>query len=86
MVLNLDQTPLRYSPCSRQTLAQKKSNNFLIPFLYADPEKGITGIFVITLYGNFLPFQLIYGGKTERSLPKFKYPVDFSLRVNEKHF
>ena len=30
--------------------------------------------------------QLIYGGKTKRSLLKVKYPDYFSLSVNEKHF
>ena len=98
MVLNFDQTPLKCSPCSRQTLAQKNSKNFLIPCLYADPEtaissisgshykQGLTGTFVITLDGNCLPFQLIYDGKTERSLAKLKSLDDSLLSVNEKHF
>ena len=30
--------------------------------------------------------QLIYGGKTNMSLPKFEFPKTFSLNVNEKHF
>ena len=32
-----------------------------------------------------LPFQLIYGGKTTRSLPKFKFPKEFSSSINENH-
>ena len=75
---------MKYAPCSRQTLAQKNSEHIAI---YGSSYKqGITGTFVITLDGNCLPFQLIYGGKTERSLPKFKFPADFSLSMNEKHF
>lgn len=35
---------------------------------------------------KFLPLQLIYGGKTERSLPKVKFPGSFSLNFNGKHF
>ena len=30
--------------------------------------------------------QLIYGGKTKRSLPKVKFPDSFPLSVNEAHF
>ena len=30
--------------------------------------------------------QLIYGGKTNQSLPKIKFPQSFSLSVNENHF
>ena len=30
--------------------------------------------------------QLIYGEKTNQSLPKFKFPVGFSLSANPKHY
>ena len=30
--------------------------------------------------------QLIYGGKTSQSLPKFKFPESFALSANPKHF
>ena len=30
--------------------------------------------------------QLIYGGKTKQSLPRFKFPDRFSLSCNPKHF
>ena len=49
-------------------------------------KRGITGTFVITLNGDFLPLQLIYGGKTKQSLPRYKFPDSFSLSVNPKHF
>ena len=38
-----------------------------------------------SLQMDTLPFQLIYGGKTTRSLPKFKFPKEFSLSINENH-
>jgi len=34
----------------------------------------------------FLPMQLIYGGKTLKSLPNFEFPDSFSLSANPKHF
>ena len=30
--------------------------------------------------------QLIYGGKTAQSFPRFKFPDSFSLSANPKHF
>ena len=30
--------------------------------------------------------QLIYGGKTTKSLPRFKFPNDFSLSFNKTHY
>lgn len=36
-------------------------------------KRMITATFVITLSGDFLPIQLIYGGKTMKSLPPVKF-------------
>ena len=47
---------------------------------------AITTMFFINLVGNFLPTQLIYGGKTDRSLPKIDFPKGFSLSANPKHY
>ena len=49
-------------------------------------KRSITGTFVITLNGDFLSLQLIYGGKTKQSLPRYKFPHSFSLSVNPNHF
>ena len=38
------------------------------------------------LQWKFLPMQLIYGGNTTKSLPRFKFPNDFSLSVNKTHY
>ena len=84
MILSLDQTSLKYAPCSRQALAPKNSKHVAISG--TSNKKAITGTFAITLDGHCLPFQLIYGGKTTRSLPKLKFPKEFSLRVHETHF
>ena len=46
----------------------------------------ITATFTISLDGKFLPIQLIYAGKTERSIPKIKFPKSFSLSANPTHF
>ena len=46
----------------------------------------ITATFTTTLDGHFLPVQLIYGGKTSKSLPRVNFPKSFSLSANPKHY
>ena len=82
--MNLDQTPLKYIPAMQHTMAKKNSTS--VPIIGSSDKRSITGTFIITLDGQFLPMQLIYGGKTLQSLPKFKFPDSFSLSVNPKHF
>ena len=50
-------------------------------------DKGyITGTFGNTFGNEFLPMELIYGGKTVQSLSRFKFPQEFSLSANPAHF
>ena len=84
LIMNLDQTPLKYVPVSHHTMAKKGAKS--VSIAGSSDKRCITGTFVITLAGDFLPMQLIYGGKTTQSLPRFKFPESFSLSVNSKHF
>ena len=59
LILNLDQTPLKYIPVGRQSLAKKGSKS--VSIAGSTDKRSITGTFIITLSGNFLPMQLIYG-------------------------
>ena len=49
-------------------------------------KRIITLTLTVTLDGKILPFQIIYGGKTDQSLPKITFPAKFSTSVNEKHY
>ena len=49
-------------------------------------KRTITVTLCETLDGHILPFQLIYTGKTERSLPNVKLPRGFCLAYNPKHW
>ena len=49
-------------------------------------KRTITATFAITMRGDFLPMQLIYGGKTKQSCPRFKFPPGFSISANPKHY
>ena len=84
MVINIDQTPSKHAPVSSRTLAPRNAKH--VSIFGSSDKRAITATFGITLDNSFLPMQLIYGGKTNQSLPKFKFPSSFSLSVNEKHF
>ena len=84
LILNLDQAPMKYKPVGRQSLAKKGSKS--VSVAGSTNKRSITGTFIITLSGKFLPVQLIYGGNTRQSLPRFKFLESFSLSANPKHF
>ena len=84
MIINLDQTPMKYCQISKRT--QAKIGSSRVPLAASDDKRLITGTFAITLSGSFLPMQLIYGGKTSKSLPRVKFPDTFTLSVNPKHY
>ena len=84
LIMNFDQTPLKYAPVSSQTLAKKNVKTVAISGL--SYLQALTAIFGVTFSNQFFPMQLIYGGKTEASYPKFKFPSSFSLSANPKHF
>ena len=84
LILNLDQTPSKYVSTSQTTLAKKNSKSVTI--VGGSDKRSITATFAVSYDRTFLPMQLIYGGKTTQSLPKFKFPPSFSLSVNPTHY
>ena len=52
----------------------------------ATDKRAITVTLYESLDGCMLPFQLIYTGKMERSLPNFTFPDGFCLAFNKKHW
>ena len=84
LIINADQTPWKYVPVGRSASAEKNVKD--VPISGSADKRSITATFAEILDGSFLPFQLIYKGKTTQSLPKIDFPDGFSLSVNEKHF
>ena len=82
--MNFDQTLPKYAPVDDQTLSLEGSKHVAIKGLSF--KKSITATFRITFNLKFLPMQLIYSGKTQRSLLRMKFPDSFSLSANKKHF
>ena len=63
-----------------------KRNSTSVTIEGSDDKRMITGTFAVTLSGNFLPMQLIYGVKTNQSIPRYNFPENFCLSANPKHF
>ena len=84
LINSIDQTPLKYVPVGNETLAPRGETSVTIEG--SADKRSITGTFAISLHGEFLPMQLIYGGKTSQSLPRFEFPSGFLLSANSKHF
>ena len=83
MVINIDPTPLKYVSVGNFTLAQRGSSSVTAEGV--NDKRCITRTFGISFTGNLLPIQLIYAGKTAQSLPRLKFPSEFSLSVNVTH-
>ena len=84
MVLNLDQMPVKYIPCGKTTLG--KQNTSSVPVSGVSEMRLIAAIFTITTDRKFLPMQLMYGGKTQKSILAVKFLRGFLLSTNPKHY
>ena len=78
LIMNLDQTHLRYIAAMNHTMANQNSKS--VSIAGSSDKRSIIGAFTITLNSHFLSMQLIYTGKRKQSLPRFKFPDGFSLR------
>ena len=83
LVMNLDQTPLKYISIIYHTMSRTSSKS--VPIIGSAAKRSITGTFVVTLDRQFLLMQLIYGGKNVQSLLRFMFPDSFYLSANPKH-
>lgn len=85
MILNADQTPSSYVSVGKMTMAKRGEKS--VPIKGLTDKRNITLTFAITFAGDFLPMQIIYGGKTDRSQPRgVVFPKGFHVTQNEKHW
>ena len=68
----------------KYTFNFKGSKN--VPIKGVDDKRQITATFAVSSTGNVLPIQLIYTGKTRRSLPKYEFPASFSVGFTKNHW
>ena len=83
-MLNLDQTPFSYVSPEKYTFGLKGSKT--VPIKGVDDKRQITVTFAVTASGSFLQIQLIYSGKTKRSIPKYDFPSCFDVTFTSNHW
>jgi hypothetical protein len=67
LVINMDQTGVNLVPAAAWTY--EKEGRTDVATLGAEDKRQITACLASSLYGDLLPLQLIFAGKTERCLP-----------------
>ena len=68
LIIKVDRTPLLYVNEGKYMFSFKNAKN--IPVKGVDDKRQIAATFTVSFTGEFSPIQLIYAGKTKRSLPK----------------
>ena len=84
LVINWDQTGINYIPVGSWTMAEEGSKR--VEMIGKDDMRQLTALFACTMSGNFLPIQLVYQGKTDRSLPTFEFPSDWDVTCTTNHW
>lgn len=84
LLINWDQTGINVVPSSNYTMEERGSGRVEIAG-YGD-KRMITATFAATLSGQFLPMQVLYGGKTDRCHPKHNFPAEFDIFHNPNHW
>ena len=83
--LNADKTPNSYVSVGKMTMAKRGEKS--VPIKGLTDKRNITLTFAVTFTGDFLPMQIIYGSKTDRSQPRgVVFPKGFYVTQNEKHW
>ena len=83
LVINWDQTAVKYVPVSSWT--QEKKGAKCVEIIGTDDKRQITATVAGTMSGEFLPAQLIYGGKTPACLPKVDFPIGWAITFTPNH-
>ena len=84
LVLNWDHTGVNIVPGSQWTMAEKGAKR--VECAGVDDKWQITIVVCGTASGVFLPFQVIYKGKTPACLPRFVFPADWNVTFTENHW
>lgn len=82
--INIDQISTKHVRVSWWTLVNECDKSDAIKKGIA--KRSITTTFAITFSGKLLPMQVIYGGKTSKPPPRFKFPSSFSLSYNITYY
>ena len=81
--MNFDQTPLCCVSPGKYLFPLRGSKH--VPVIGVADTRQIMATFGVSVVGESLPIQVIYGGKTKQSLPKLNFPKSFSVSLTENH-
>ena len=84
LIINWDQTAIKYVPVSNWTQEVKGSK--CIEIACIDDKTQITAMLAATAGGKFLPAQVIYGGKTPAYIPKVDFPSSWHITYTANHW
>ena len=84
LIINFDQTGLNYVPVTSWTMEEAGARR--VEVVAKDDKQQLTAVFAGSLYGNFVPPQLIYEGKRERCHPQFKFPAGWHITNSANHW
>ena len=77
LILPWDQTGLKIVPVSSWTMEERGAKR--VEIARVNDKRQITAVFAATPIGEFLPFQVIYQGKTPAYLTKVAFPCDWDI-------
>ena len=83
LIFNWDQTGLNLVPAATWSMAPKGSKRVEIKGF--EDKRQVTAVFCASLVGDFLPIQLVYGGKTNRH-PSYSFPCEWNVTHSENHW
>ena len=84
LIISIEQTPLTFVLISKYTMNKKGESS--VPLQGTNDYRQITGIFSVTISGDFLPIQLINKGKPNRCAPTYHFPNDFHITHSYNHW
>lgn len=84
LIINWDQTSLKFVPTGQWTM--EKQGTVKVPISGMSDKRCITAVVAGCADGTMLPFQLIYGGKTERCHPSVPLPTGTHVTHNPSHY
>ncbi len=84
LILNWDQTGLNLIPSATWTMEKRGTKRVAIKGM--NDKRQITAVFCVNLNGEFLPIQLVYGGKTNRCHPPYPFPTDWQITHSKNHW
>ena len=84
MAINFDQTGTRMVPVSDWTLEVQGSKQ--IDMIGLDDKREVTALLAVSMTGELLPSQIIYGGKTPRCHPSVNIPPGWNITHSQSHW